>query len=312
MNNNDGVVIEVNLDDMEESSPDNMEESSSDEKQSTATDISVAPETETKPEEFEAPSVFNVAVVGDNDLAKSVKVLVFGERINIESKNVDELKEFQPVITFICLDVSLTENYLQEDATLIDACKKASKTGSGIVLKTTVSPETLDRVKNAIGPDAWEKVFVYSPEIETNLHGILNCDTELVGVNSDNSETHKSFFENLTLDFRPNRIVGTPSDICLAKMAIVGRRAVMQEYYNQLFEFTADWDKSAYGTIKNMISKIDDKDKMYKIPVWVRSKVVDGEDGTGQGEFENKEAKIFSGVTDKMTLVDEAIKWSNI
>lgn len=304
--NDDHAVIEVDLDNLE------VVESSADETESTTTDVSVAPETDVKPEEFQAPSVFNVAVLGDNDLAKSVKTLVFGERINIESKTVDELKDFQPIMTFICLDVSLTENYLQEDATLIDACKKASKIGAGIVLKTTVSPETLDRIKNAIGPQAWQSLFVYSPEIETTLHGILNCDTELVGVDPEISEKHKSFFENLTLDFRPNRVVGTPSDICLAKMAVVGRRAVMQEYYNQLFEFVADWDKGAYGTVKNMISKIDDKDKMYKIPVWVRSKVIDGEDGTSQGEFENKDAKIFSGVTDKMTLVDEAIKWSNL
>jgi len=300
--NDESNVIEINLDDLDVT----VEDSSSEDKQSTST------ETNAKPEEYETPSVFNIAVIGDNDLAKSVKTLVFGERINIESKNVDELNEFQPVMTFICLDVSLTENYLQEDATLIDACKKAAKTASGIVLKTTVSPETLDRVKNALGPDAWEMLFVYSPEIETTLHGILNCDTELVGVHSDISDKHRSFFENLTLDFRPNRIVGTPSDICLTKMAVVGRRAVMQEYYNQLFEFIADWDKSAYGTVKNMISKIDDKDKMYKIPVWVRSKVIDGEDGTSQGEFENKDAKIFSGITDKMTLVDEAVKWSNV
>lgn len=274
--------------------------------------------TQDAPVEKNKPEPFRIAIVGGkNDLAKATKILYSSPRSDVRVLEIDEVKQFDPIITMVCHEIKLSKNDLQEDAELLDAVKKLSYLNTGICIRTTVSPETLDRIMSCMPAEAANSRIIYSPEIESTFDRILNCPVSLIGGNDASVEQHIKIIKNLTIDSRPHTHTAPLLDICMVKLLLSGRRAVLQEFYNQMFQFICEWDLLGFGSVRKILNSISDTEHLYSVPVSIRA--LEKEDGITpeealnfKGEYENTDVRALIGITDKMILVEEAINSKNL
>jgi hypothetical protein len=268
------------------------------------------------PNEPDGP--FKIAVVGDDaDLAQACTVLYSSVRTEIRVLKIDEVKDFNPHVSMVCADITLSKNDLQEDAEFLDIIKKLSYLDTGICIKSTISPETLNRVFSCMPNDAANGRIIYSPELGTSFNEIVGSQIGFLGGSPKVIEQHENILKNLTIDSRPKVLKGGVFDICLTRLAVAGRRAVLQEYYNQLYSFVNDHDMTAFGAVRNMLNQISDNEHLYSVPVSLRAlaqspELSKKESFAVKGEFENRSVRALVGVTDKMLLVEEAINTKNL
>ena len=266
---------------------------------------------------------FKIAIVGnpDSDLTKASRILYSSNRQLTEVKvlSVDDVKDFDPDLSVVCTNISMSKNDVVDDAELIDTIKKLFLISTGICLKTTVPLDTFSNVLLCAPEEIVARRLIYSPEIEISLNDILNCPVSLVGAgDADTVDENARILRNLTIDSRPKVFSGKWFDIAMAKLAIAGQRAVHQEYYNQLWEFCGEHNQFVtYGIIRNILNEVDDisKNRMYSVPVSLRSGNLGADlekDVKQKGEYENLDVRLLSNISDKFTLVDEAINTKNL
>lgn len=114
-----------------------------------------------------------VGVVGHGFVGKAVERAMHEEieRFLVDPNygtNIDQLCEQEPVLAFVCTPTPTTSKGRIDAAVTVDAVLKLLRqTQAGVVLKSTVTPDVIDKICRAVERDGTVDRFIYAPEFLT-------------------------------------------------------------------------------------------------------------------------------------------------
>lgn len=114
-----------------------------------------------------------IGVVGHGFVGKAVERAMHPEieRFLVDPNygtNIDQLCEQEPVLAFVCTPTPTTSKGRIDAAVTVDAVLKLIRqTQAGVVLKSTVTPDIIDKICRAVEMDGCPDRFIYAPEFLT-------------------------------------------------------------------------------------------------------------------------------------------------
>lgn len=262
-----------------------------------------------------------VGVIGNNYLADATRIC-FDAKLNdvytvASEDELDSLIEYKPQVVFVCVDLPLLKNDTIDDAALIAMMVRFSKeTQAGVCLKTTINSETADRIAAATGAEWFVKKFLYSPELNETVDGVLSSDIMFVGGTPDVIEAHMTIMRSGTV-LLPKRIInGTINEVIFAKLGAVGFKAVKQTFFNQLHQAILDIEGANPSVVRQILTQVIEHDDVLMIPTFIRaqadSNLTMKQARSFGGEFANTDVKMLSSMTDRLTVLEECINLRNL
>jgi hypothetical protein len=265
-----------------------------------------------------------VGVIGDNVLAQSTYV-AFDTR-NVERfqattlDDIDSLVEWRPTLSVYCADIPLLKNDTLDDSDFINTMVKLVKTvESGILVRTTLNIETIERLIVALGYDVFNAKVIYMPEFSSsqNVGDLLVSDFHAVGGDDKALQAFMGILKHTTHFSAKEIVTGSVFEIAYAKLGAVGFKAVKQTFFNQLHETILDVKNANPTIVRRLLEKTPElNDKSVMVPTFVRARTDDSvsykQARSYSGEFENDDVRMLAGMTDRIPLVDECINYRNV
>lgn len=260
-----------------------------------------------------------LAILGDTRTSRVVSAAFDGPAVVQETfSDVDEVVSFKPGVTFVCLNVGLDDNESLDDAELISVVQKLMRqTQGGVCIKSTISPETVERLMSALDPSEFYGRLVYSPEYgdSSSLDYMLTPDFLLLGGSEDAIKAHMGILENLTMYSFGSIKTGSIMEIVFTKMAISGFVALKQAYFNQLYDTTMEY-KVSFPRVRKLIESTPVFARSVAVPTFIRAQTESGvsykKARSYNGEYLNVDVVAFASCTDKMPIMDEVINFKTL
>lgn len=281
----------------------------------------------------DAPSIrggkkLRVAILGNGNVATQIIATMNLDRTEYKvfdketSKSpIDDVIEYGPNLTFVCIDVSFLPNDTLDDAELIDIVSKLLKlTEGGVCLKTTINPETCGRLVSIDGAEkeSFGNRFVYSPETTHSSDPLaaMRANEIVLGGSENAVNSHVAV---LDVHFVQNfsRVTRLPfMEAVLLVMGVAAFTAIKQTFFSQMAEVTEEHDVPFNRIRRIMANTRIVNDLSYTVPPIEKTNhdntiSLKMAKGFG-GEYLNHDVKSLLGVTDKMPLLDECINWKNV
>lgn len=259
-----------------------------------------------------------IATFGTMPYVEVLPHMITGKRFAFRNfTNIDELIEWKPSITFICTEMEMKANGLQNDDEFIANIQKIERNnGGGICIKSVVSPDTMGRVLMSLSGETINKRIVYNPEMcdSSDLKEMINnTERHLVAGTPDAVGAHMQFFNMTSLyTFTGVVQVGLMEGV-LIKLAQCAYRAVKQTFFNQLLDVTNEYGVSP-AVIRKSTEAIRD-DLSDSVATVIRAQMDDVTFKKAKsfgGEYDNYDVGVFVGMTDKMPLLDECVNYRNL
>lgn len=263
-------------------------------------------------------SALRIATYGDMPIVELLPHLIQGQRFAFKNfDDIDALIEWAPSITFLCKELEMKSNGLQDDDELIANCQKIERNnGGGICIKSVVSPDTMGRLLMSLNGETIQKRLVYNPEMvdSDNIRDIVNnTEKHIVAGTPDAVSAHMQFFNMTSLyTFGGVVQVGLMEGV-LIKLASCAYRAVKQTFFNQLHDVAQEYAVSP-TVVRKSVESIRDE-LADSIPTLVRARLDDVTFKKAKsfgGEYGNYDVGVFVGMTDKMPLLDECVNYRNL
>lgn len=253
-----------------------------------------------------------VGIVGHGFVGKAVE-RSFNE--NIErflvdpnyKTNIDQLIEQEPALCFVCTPTPVLNNGRIDAAVTIDAVLKLIRlTKSAVVLKSTVTPDVIDKICRSVeGAEAASR-FIYSPEFLTEKnadHEFCNPEYMVLGGLPDSTQQLMEFYRSNTyMKFPndPNKVTTChPVEASFIKYAINTFLAMKVTFFNQLYK--AMEDETLSVNPMEVIKALSHEPRLG--PTHWRVPGPDNKRGFGGACFP-KDLSAFVNYTDKMTLLE--------
>jgi nucleotide sugar dehydrogenase len=263
-----------------------------------------------------------VGVVGHGFVGKAVErsFLPEVERFLVDPNygtNIDQLIEQEPAITFVCTPTPVGGGGRIDAAVTVDAILKLiRRSKSAVVLKSTVTPDVIDKICRAIAPERAECRFVYAPEFLTER----NADEEysnpkymvLGGVPSSCNQLLEFFHFNTFMRLPKNTEddggihIVTPSEASFVKYAINCFLAMKVTFFNNLYDACKD---ELYSTNPTVVARTVSAEPRIGASHW-RVPGPDGKRGFGGACFP-KDMAAFNAYSDKMKIIDAVLEINN-
>jgi len=259
---------------------------------------------------------FKLAIVGHGFVGRAVE---FGFRhpaikmMLIDPKygnHIDDLVDFQPNLTFICVPTPMKENG-KVDATIAEDAilKVLHHTSGGVALKSTVTPDIIERILNSISTEDKKYLnrFVYNPEFLTEKNAydqFVNQPFMILGGEAGACKALENLyydFSNVTCD---KFITMSAIEASIAKYTINSFLALKVTFFNQIADACSDFGVFYNSVMRGVLADPRIGISHTKVPGY------DGKPGFG-GACLPKDTKAFTLSTDSLTLLEEAIKINN-
>lgn len=258
-----------------------------------------------------------VGIIGDNELGRAIPIMfgAGGEGNQVDFTFFDDIDRACESkgnhLFFVCFEPIVDGEHV-DDVPIIDAFNKLNKfqPQRTVILKSTVSTDTITMISKCFPMNK----FVYHPETAYNndIKEILDSDLDLIGGNPEPLEQYKRLlFASSCLDRQT--FEGTLYDVAMLKMCLVSFRAIEQTFWNQIYDFTSPM-KVNYNVVRKAFADVK-RSSSVGVPTFVRAK------GEGMpykraksfsGEYDNRDVRVFSNITDKLPLLDECINKKNL
>lgn len=263
-----------------------------------------------------------VGIIGDNYLTDSVRIVIDPRLADVthaaKLEELDELIEWRPNLVYVCTDINVMKNDTLDDAEFIDAVSKIAKqTQAGICIKTTMNQDTLNRVVGAVGVDYLNAKVVYAPEVESTLDGILNSEYALLGGQEKAVDALNDLLHNTSSLFLRNVYTNSIQTIMYVALGVSGFVAAKQTYFNQFHNAISELGGANPAVVRRLMAGLPQmSENKHMLPLSYRSKIDPDastkKTRTASGEYQNKAVKMFIGMTDKMSLLEECMNLRNL
>lgn len=260
-----------------------------------------------------------VAVVGHGFVGKAVEKAMLPE-VNrfivdpIYNTDIDQLVEQEPSLSFVCVPTPVQDNGRIDAAAAYDAILKLlRKTQSAVVLKSTVTPDVIDKLCRTIEADGYTHRFIYAPEFlqERNAENdYLHPDYMVFGGLPDSIRELIYFYDFNTHVMlpSPDSIHSvTPVEASFIKYAVNSYLAMKVTFFNQLYDAVED-EKLTCSPLS--VLRTVAKEPRIGISHW-RVPGSDGKRGFGGACFP-KDVSALLGYTDKLSILEKVMEVNNI
>jgi UDP-glucose 6-dehydrogenase len=262
-----------------------------------------------------------LGIIGDNYLADSIRAGLdskTSEHKQVIYKDIESLFEWQPQVIFICLDVPFLKNGSSDDAEFVDTILRISKTTkSGICIKTSINIDTLNKLISAVGKEFMDNKVVYSPELYEDTESVLNSDFVFLGGSPNATAALRDVLYMHSFFQMKEVVMDTIHNVVFAKLGLSGYRAVKQTFFNQLHQTIVDVGGSNPTAVRRLMLKHPIMmDTSVTLPTFVKAQS-DASASYKQtisysGEYANSDVRLLSGMTDKLSVLDECINLRNL
>jgi len=267
------------------------------------------------------PILRKLGIIGDNYLADSIRAGLdskTSEHKQVIYKDIESLFEWQPQVIFICLDVPFLKNGSSDDAEFVDTILRISKTTkSGICIKTSINIDTLNKLISAVGKEFMDNKVVYSPELYEDTESVLNSDFVFLGGSPNATAALRDVLYMHSFFQMKEVVMDTIHNVVFAKLGLSGYRAVKQTFFNQLHQTIVDVGGSNPTAVRRLMLKHPIMmDTSVTLPTFVKAQS-DASASYKQtisysGEYANSDVRLLSGMTDKLSVLDECINLRNL
>jgi len=257
---------------------------------------------------------FRIGIVGHGFVGKAVD---YGfehpdvKKFLVDPKydtTIDDLVEFNPNIVFVCTPTPMGEDGSVDSSATEDAVLKIiKKTSAGVILKSTLPPQIIDRLAITITIEKQHDRFCYNPEFLTEnsaLEQFVNPPFLIVGgTKAANTATVQIYndFSNCIL----KEIMSVSAvEASFIKYGINSFLAMKVTFFNQLYDAVMDFGGS-YSLISNAIGRDERIGHSHtRVPGF------DFKRGFGGACFP-KDLQAFVDFSDKLTLLEKCININN-
>jgi nucleotide sugar dehydrogenase len=230
---------------------------------------------------------------------------------------IDQLVEQEPSLTFVCTPTPVGGNGRVDAAITVDAILKLiRKTKSAVVLKSTVTPDVIDKICRALAPEQAEYRFVYAPEFLTEKNAddeYCNPKFMVFGGAPQSCNQLIEFMHFNTFVRLPKNAeedggihIVTPTEASFIKYAINSFLAMKVTFFNNLYDACKD---EMYTTSATVVSRIVSSEPRIGPTHW-RVPGIDGKKGFG-GACLPKDVSAFTAYTDKMKILESVLEINN-
>lgn len=259
-----------------------------------------------------------IATIGSMPFVNVLPHLIQGRNFVFRNfDDIDTLVDWQPSLTFVCDELPMKVNGLQDDVEFIATIQKLeAQTTGGICIKSVISPDTMGRVIMSLEQQTVANRFIYNPEMvdSGDLEAILNnADKHLVSGTPEAIAAHMQFF-NMTSLYTFNGVVQCGlMEGAILKMSASAYKAVKQTFFNQLKDVADEYQVSP-SVIRKSVENLKDN-LAESVPTLIRAQMDDlphRKAKSFSGEYDNYDVSVFVGMTDKMPLLDECVNYRNL
>lgn len=257
---------------------------------------------------------FKIGIVGHGFVGKAVDYGFTHPNVEkfyvdpLYGTSIDDLVEWQPHITFICAPTPMGPNgiisaTIVEDATL----KILQHTASGVAIKSTVTPDVIQRLAFTADQLGCVNRFVYNPEFLTESNSkqeFVNPEFHIFGGHIDACHSLIWAYNEFSMcNMKHINLMG-PVEAAFVKYAINSFLATKVTFFNQLYDAVASMGCN-FNHVINAVS--DDPrigDTHMKVPGF------DGKRGFGGACFP-KDIEAFSKSFKGFTLLENVVTINN-
>lgn len=261
-------------------------------------------------------SKFKLAIVGHGFVGKAVD---FGfehaavKKLLIDPKygsTIDDLEAFQPNLTFICVPTPMKDNGRVDATAVEDAVLKALyHTNGGVALKSTVTPDVLERLLNTISTEDKKYLnrFVYNPEFLTEsnaMNEFVNQPFMILGGEAGACQALQNLYHDFSCVHCDNYIHMSALEASVAKYTVNSFLALKVAFFNQIYDLCDEYALFYTAVLRGVLADPRIGHSHTKVPGF------DMKRGFG-GACLPKDTKAITSITDSLTLIEEAIKVNN-
>jgi UDPglucose 6-dehydrogenase len=288
-------------------------------------------ETTPSPNQVTKDNPLRLGIVGHGFVGKAVDYAFHHplvEQTWVDPKygtTVDDLIDREPDVVFIAAPTPMNPENGFVDASIVEdaVLKLARNTGALIVVKSTVTPDIVDRLSIALGEDVDR--FVYNPEFLTERNAdndFLNAEFHVLGGTEKATKELEEIYRIFSAIAYPNFHHMTAPEASFVKYAINSYLSTKVIFFNQLKDLVDEWGCS-YNVITRAVGE-DDRIgiKHTRVPGPDRKKGFGGacfpKDTSALYKFSNEQFSLLKNVLTinqeyrTMYEVDEREKVNNI
>ena len=220
---------------------------------------------------------------------------------------IDDLLEWQPHVSFICAPTPMAESGFVDASIVEDAALKLLEhTEGGVVIKSTITPDIVDRIFSSVFEDDIKRLTV-NPEFLTESNAkeqFVNAKYHIIGGHPDACRGLAELYTVYSLCTADEYIFTAATEAAFVKYGVNSFLATKVTFFNQLYDAIAKFGGN-YPTIVNAIGK-DPRIGLghTRVPGY------DGKRGFGGACFP-KDTKAFTLFDKDLTLLEKCVTINN-
>ena len=210
---------------------------------------------------------FKLGIVGHGFVGRAVEYAFTHPLVDIQiadpkygdKANIDALMDFNPHCVFICAPTPMNAETGFVDASIVEdaVLKLIEHTEALVVVKSTVTPDVIDRLYNSMFEDGVDK-FVYNPEFLTEKNAeeqFVNAEYHVLGGTERATAELTEIYDIFSLCKSNDYFRMSAAEASFVKYAINSFLATKVTFFNQLFDLV-----NMFGCSYNIVTRAVGKD----------------------------------------------------
>lgn len=220
---------------------------------------------------------------------------------------IDDLLDWQPHITFVCAPTPMAESGFVDASIVEDAVLKLLEhTEGGVVVKSTITPDIVDRLYNSLFEDDLKRLTI-NPEFLTESNAkeqFVMAPYHVIGGHPHACQGLAQLYEVYSLCTAKEFLFCSGVEASFVKYGVNSYLATKVTFFNQLYDAIEKFG-SNYPTVVNAIGR-DSRIGLghTRVPGY------DGKRGFGGACFP-KDCKAFTLFDEDLTLIDKCVNINN-
>ena len=220
---------------------------------------------------------------------------------------IDELGDWEPHVTFICAPTPMAESGFVDASIVEDAALKLLEhTEGGVVIKSTITPDIVDRLYSSVFEDDIKRLTI-NPEFLTESNAkaqFVNASYHVIGGHPDACQGLAQLYDVYSLCTASEYLFTSGPEAAFVKYGVNSYLAMKVTFFNQIYDSIQKFGCN-FPTVANAIGKDE------RIGVGhTRVPGYDGKRGYGGACFP-KDTKAFTLFDNDLTLIDKCVTINN-
>ena len=208
---------------------------------------------------------FRLGIVGHGFVGRAVEYAFTHPLVDMHvvdpkyDNNIDSMVEFDPMCTFVCVPTPMNPDTGFVDASIVEdaVLKLIEHTESLVVVKSTITPDIIDRLYNSMFEDGVER-FVYNPEFLTEKNAeeqFVNAEFHVLGGSDRGVGELTEIYDIFSLCKSDQYYRMSAAEASFVKYGINSFLATKVTFFNQMFDLV-----NSFGCSYNIITRVMGQD----------------------------------------------------